>query len=52
MHSDSMDFVYIYIIKSYMVLWLTQEIYAYLSAQKIIEFSEFQCPVEGMMALS
>lgn len=50
MHSDSMDFVYIYI-KSYMVLWLTQEIYAYFSAQKIIEFSEFQCPVEGMMAL-
>lgn len=50
MHSDSMDFVYIYI-KSYMVLWLTQEIYAYLSAQKIIEFSEFQCPMEGMMAL-
>lgn len=49
MHSDSMDFVYIYI-KSYMVLWLTQEIYTYFSAQKMTEFSEFQCPVERMMA--
>lgn len=51
MHSDSMDFVYIYI-KSYMVLWLTQEIYAYFSTQKIIEFSEFQCSVERMRLLS